>query len=146
ADDAVVTLWLSYVLEEAVAAQDLTASALRNVNAQSFIDGMGKAGLPLDVPGYQAKVDEAKARAAEAAEKIALATTGKEMLTTVARWVLRRDGVAVTDLTDELIHEHGLKVLRDEHLFGEFITAVRAQRGVCREEMARLTGAKTGTV
>jgi DNA polymerase I-like protein with 3'-5' exonuclease and polymerase domains len=136
ADDALVTLKIADVLVAEAGRQHVYETAVRTCNAQNFIHAMTRNGLPLDAEGYQSVIDAAQSKADQAAERIAVLTTGRELLTTVVRWA-GKAGLVPAD-ADPI--EAGLPLLKNNEVFTQFIAALRAQLGTCREQLATLTG------
>lgn len=87
ADDAVSTLFVCEILEKLTREQDLYETALRDSAAHPFIKQMKKVGLPeFDVEGYRQVIATAAAKAAEAGERVALLTSGQEILQSIVTW------------------------------------------------------------
>ena len=136
--DALVTLELSVVLGAKLREAELVATFVRECDAQPFIKGMTIHGLDMDVEGYRGEVAQARAKADAASERIAVATTGREMLSTLVKWAVRA-GKAAEPGEDALV-EVGLGLLHDDAVMVEFVGAVKAQLDACRAQLGELTG------
>lgn len=137
--DVLWTLKLAGVLADEVAKVDLTDTAVRENNAQGFINGMTVFGLAFDADGYQAEIDMAKEKADDAAERIALATTGREMLDTLVKYAVSAGRVSSTDAEEGKID--AVALLHDPEFFQSFLTAVTRQVDLCREQLGELLDA-----
>lgn len=137
ADDAVTTLWLGFALMEQLEQAQLVSVADRSVRAQNCIHGFTRNGLPLDGAGYQAEIDQVKLEAARAGERLAVATTGRELLSTLVRWAAKAGHLSVipSDTT-----EVGLRVLKDAKLWSQFLQSVDSQLESCQRRMSQLVG------
>lgn len=115
--DALLTLWLGDRLGARARSLGLAETVQRECAAQPLISQMTTSGLPIDVQAYLDQVVRpAQAAAADAAERLAVLTTGATLLATVARWADHRDARSSDDDV-----EAGLAVLRSPELFSAFI-------------------------
>ena len=130
--DAIVTLELALRMGGLLRANNLIETFVRECNAQPFIQMMVRSGIPLDVPGYSAVVAEKAEAAAAAAEEIAVATTGAELLDALVSWN------RATGLVDPEIA--GLDLLHDPSLFGAFMNDLREQAGSVTDKIGELLG------
>ena len=140
--DALVTLEPSVVLGAKLREAELVATFVRECDAQPFIKGMTIRGLDMDVEGYRSEAASAfaraRAKADAASERIAVATTGREMLSTLVKWAVCA-GKAAEPGEDALV-EVGLGLLHDDAVMVEFVGAVKAQLDACRAQLGELTG------
>lgn len=135
ADDAIITLFTAEVLVAEAEKVGLLEACYRATNAQPFIHSMKLNGLPFDTTTYQAVIDRATAMQDAAAERVAVLTTGRELLSTLERWAGQTGHLSTEILdashqaaaengTDQSL-ETGLHLLHDPEVFGRFIAAMR---------------------
>lgn len=135
--DAVVTLMLGARIGDQLKIAGLTETFVRDCNGQPFIAGMENAGLPLLADDYRDVINAERLAMNEAEERIALATTGKEMLDTLAKWATAT-GRASGDLDTDAV----LQLMHDPAVFGDFLDDIAAQVESSRERMGAVLGAK----
>ena len=137
--DALITLEVARVIGAKLREANLVATFVRECDAQPFIESMTRIGLPMNTDGYRGEVDLARAKANAAAERVAIATTGREMLSTLVKWAVR-DGRAPQVTEDNLV-DTGLELLHTDEVMVAFIAAIKAQLDSCRASLGALTGA-----
>ena len=136
--DAISTLEVCRVIGGLLREAGLVPTFVRECDGQSFIEGMTRHGLPMDGDGYRQEVEIARGKAHAASERIAVATTGREMLSTLVRWAVKAGKVAQP--ADADLVDTGLDLMHNDAVIGEFVTAVRAQVDQCRAQLGALTG------
>lgn len=134
--DAIGTLEVALRIGGLLRAAGLVNTFVTECNAQPFIQGMVRGGIPLDVAGYTKVIEAAAAKAADAAERIAVATTGRELLGTLVAWRQTRTGTTI----DGDVVEQGLELLHDPAIFAEFIGDVMAQAEAATDAIAQALG------
>jgi len=141
ANDAIVTLWVGDVIGARARSFDLTNTVVRECAANPLIDQMTRAGLPIDVQAYTEQVIEpARTAAANAAERLAILTTGREFLETATKWA-DFQGIKLSS-SDQV--EAGLEVLRSEDYFPRFIADTRDASTKAKAKAAVAFGGSTG--
>jgi DNA polymerase I-like protein with 3'-5' exonuclease and polymerase domains len=134
--DAVITLILGDIILARAKSSNLMDTVERECAAAPLINQMTRQGLPIDRDAYVEQVlTPARLAAANAAEQLAILTTGKTLLTTVTRWAEHKGRVVSSDEVAT-----GLSVLRDEAAFKEFLADTRAASLAARERVATCFG------
>lgn len=133
--DTVSTLMVARVIGARLAEAGLTDTFVRDCNGQPFIHGMESAGLPFD-PGYKAVVDAERFAMNTAAERVALATTGREMLETLFAWGRHTARVDVEAFATDV----ALGLLHDTASFTQFLTDIAQARSATRERIGAILG------
>lgn len=136
--DAVCTLLNARIIGAQLEAAGLTQTFVRDANGQPFISMMTTAALPMDGPGYRARVDVERRAAAVAAERVALATTGREMLETLFKWGTATGRISETEFDAAV----ALDAMHDGEMFTAFLTDVSGQVNASRTRMGEILGAK----
>lgn len=141
ATDAIVTLWLGDLLGARARELGLAETVLRECAAQPLIQQMTLAGLPIDREAYLNEViNPARAAAEDAAERLAIMTTGRDLLTTVAKWLRH----AHPDMSSEDASADGLAVLRSVELFGKFMADIRSAAEAAKAKVSVAAGGGIG--
>lgn len=148
ADDAISTLFVGEVVEAEAKVHGLLEACQRTCLAQPFINSMKLNGLPFDTTTYQRVIDHATSKANAAAERIAVLTTGRDLLRMLVRW-----GVGAGHIKDDLGHLEGddtaaqefvvsvgLPLLHDAGTFLQFIGDVREQAAGVAPKIAKILG------
>lgn len=146
-DDALITLWVGEEADARAEAAGLTGIVDRTCRAQSFVKAMRVNGFPFDGAGYQHIVDNAKAKADAAAERVAVLTGGLDVLRTLVRWAVRERllSAAAADLTRvdsdvDYVTDVGLPLLHDPQVMSAFLTDVATQRANALASLAAALG------
>lgn len=151
ADDAITTLFVGEVLTDRAQSAGLLQVCQRTSAAQPFIQSMKINGLPFAAETYQAVVDNATQKANAASERLAVLTTGQELLRTLCLWATSSGVLAdpmppcVTDDPNSAeaqlyVVETGLPLLHDTATFAQFIAAVREQAAAAQDKIAAVLG------
>jgi DNA polymerase I-like protein with 3'-5' exonuclease and polymerase domains len=119
--DAIITLEVAVRLGPRLREEDLLDTFVRECAGQPFINWMTKAGFPVDKDGYNVDVRAAEVKANAASERIAVATTGKELLSTLVTW----DKVTNGSPEPDDVVTYGLSLLHNEQTFWAFLNDVK---------------------